>query len=491
MHTLEYENERHYDVEKYLKTRSLELDNVQSFFPCVVSNVDTIKTNKWSSIKLKSRLINITNYNPDNLEGTITNDGEEYTVPFHIKCTPLLEPLSIHRNEYLSYKHHHWLPGQHYNVSNSVNKINCLNNTAYTDATCSVLLAKLREEDLTLHYGKVYGLYNGIISDYEEDITEDYSIIKDKKWLKKCKVSKIYNKLHKNAEDYFPNLKKCDLDDFAVEMDLNNEPDDDDDEDIKYTVTHPKVPVQVVIMEKCDITLDELLKALIERVRLYTQFRALYRIRKDIFSKKLCAWIFQVSAALAIANREIDFVHNDLHVQNIMGRKTEQEYIFYRQGDRTYKVPTYGYIMQIIDYGRSTYKIDGVTYFGDVFHEDGDAGGQYTLPDDEKYGSKKSVNPNPAFDLARLACSFVEDLDNRLWPTQEHLREFDSGKLLLSWTVDDRGNSLMDIEGFDLYVHIAKCFRRNKPYKQISNDVFKCFLTELDTSCQTVYLLDT
>lgn len=493
MNSITYENKRYYNIEKFLSARFLELDNIQSYFPCAIAtNADDLKINKWTTIRLQNRLFDVSSCDPSCLEGKIHDSmGEnEKIVSFYIKCTPILEPLCICQRDYLDFREHHWLASNKQRVSNSINKVNSSNNTAYTDATCSILLGFLRERNLTLHFGKVYGVYSGIISDYKEDITDSYSMIKKRKWLNKFHVEKNYEKEKKNAKDVFENLCECDLDEFAVDMDLGVNKKEEDDDDVKYILTIPKVPVQVVFMEKCDVTLDNLLKGLIERVRSNSRFEKLYEIRQRIFSNKLCAWLFQVCAALTIANKEIGFVHNDLHVQNIMGRTTEDEYIYYKQGNKTFKVPTYGYVMQIIDYGRSTYKIDGVTYLGDVFDEDGDAGGQYTLTHEAKYGTRKSVNPNPAFDLARLACSFVEDLDDNLWPTKEHLRESGIGELLLSWTFDDRDDSLLDIAGFELYVHIAKCFRKNKPYKQLTNKTFEGFLTENELIGQTVYMLD-
>lgn len=487
-----YDNTRYIKIEKFLSTRFLELDYIQSYFPCAVANPDDVRLNKWTTVKLPSRLIDVSSNSPDNLEGTIESTmGVNKNVAFHIKCTPILEPLCICQKDYMDFGEHHWLASNKQRISNSINKINSANNTAYTDATCSILLGMLRERNLTLHFGKVYGIYSGIISDHKEDITESYSSIKHKKWLKKFDLQKVYEKKKEHAKDTFNELCECDLDQYAVDMDIGvKKDDDDDDDDAKYILTHPKVPVQVVLMEKCDETLDNLVKELIERVRLNTRFAKVYGIRQRIFANKLRAWLFQVCAALTVANKEFGFVHNDLHVQNIMGRKTDDEYLYYKQGSKTFKVPTYGYVMQIIDYGRSTYEVDNVVYFGDVFDEDGDAGGQYTLPFEEKYGTRKSVNPNPAFDLARLACSFVEDLDDNLWPTIEHLKEHDIGELLYSWTFDDRENYMLDIAGFELYVHIAKCFRKEKPYKQITKKAFETFLTANEISGQTVYMLD-
>jgi hypothetical protein len=170
-----------------------------------------------------------------------------------------------------------------------------------------------------------------------------------------------------------------------------------------------------------------------------------------------------------------------------MGKKTEEKYLYYKRDKELFKVPTYGYIMQIIDYGRSTYKVNNEIQYGDIFEIENDAGGQYTLPEDVKFG-KKIVKPNPAFDLARFACSFVEDLDNRLWPTQNDLEDSDIGSLLNSWTFDDREDSLLDIEGFQLYVHIAKCFRKKKPFKQFDDEAFLCYKTKEQIDTKTYEL---
>ena len=123
---------------------------------------------------------------------------------------------------------------------------------------------------------------------------------------------------------------------------------------------------------------------------------------------KMKSWIFQICAGLSCANTEIEFVHNDLHIQNVMGVVTKDEYIYYKLDTMYYKVPTFGYVMKIIDYGRSTFTLNGKQYMGDIFDEDGEAGGQYTTTSSQ---TTKEITPHPGFDLARFACSFVEDLD--------------------------------------------------------------------------------
>ena len=177
-----------------------------------------------------------------------------------------------------------------------------------------------------------------------------------------------------------------------------------------------------------------------------------------------------------------------------MGIPTNQEYLYYNQNGIIYKVPTYGYIMKIIDFGRSTYVVNGKYYIGDVFDEDGEAGGQYTVHPLHKSSltSQETINPNPSFDLARFSCSFIEDLDDELWPTENDLNDYEIGRLLNAWTINDVGESLMDIEGFELYINIARFFRKKTPESQIKEEVFKKYRTFdaiPDDSTLNIYLI--
>ena len=88
---------------------------------------------------------------------------------------------------------------------------------------------------------------------------------------------------------------------------------------------------------------------------------------------------------------------------NIMYNKTEQQFIIYKYDGVYYKVPTYGKLFKIIDFGRAIYKFNGKTICSDSFHSKGDAATQYNC---EPYinSKKPRIEPNPSFDLCRLAC---------------------------------------------------------------------------------------
>ena len=75
---------------------------------------------------------------------------------------------------------------------------------------------------------------------------------------------------------------------------------------------------------------------------------------------------------------------------------TEKQFIYYIFNNTYYKVPTYGKIYKIIDYGRAIYKYNGKMMCSDSFHPKGDAASQYNFEpffDSKKPWSKWFSNP--------------------------------------------------------------------------------------------------
>ena len=107
--------------------------------------------------------------------------------------------------------------------------------------------------------------------------------------------------------------------------------------------------------------------------------------------------------------------HNDLHTNNIMYIETEKKFLIYKFNNKHYKIPTFGKIYKIIDFGRAIYSFKGKTLCSDSYHKDGDAATLYNFGIYED-NTKPIINPNFSFDLARLGCSifdfFVEELDD-------------------------------------------------------------------------------
>lgn len=157
---------------------------------------------------------------------------------------------------------------------------------------------------------------------------------------------------------------------------------------------------------------------------------------------------------------------------------TDQEYLYYRIDDKTfYRVPTFGNLMKIIDYGRASFylKDHENLLISDSFEEGNDAGGQYNCP--PNYDPKEPrVDPNPSFDLCRLAVSMFDAIypDNPSVKTPEKIVAEEQGRvsyetqselynILWSWLTDDKGKNILrnpdDSErfpDFDLYKHIAR-----------------------------------
>ena len=281
---------------------------------------------------------------------------------------------------------------------------------------------------------------------------------------------------------------------------LNNIPEVDDlnsiegsvkmDEDKEVYAVLKKFPIQIICMEKCEGTMEDILEKSVNDYR-NIKFTKSKKELKDFTEKRDYEWgsyLLQVCFALAVAQKKYDFTHNDLHSSNIMFVSTEKEFIYYKFGDKYYAIPTFGKILKIIDFGRAIYKLRGVEYFSDVFENHADAGGQYTYP----YNRKKTKNiiyPNKSFDLSRLSTSIILDLypnppnnndsGNYLSNTQKET-ESELFNLLYSWIVDKYNKEVTRYEDFDLYKIIARRMTNAVPEKQISKNIFKKYILEKD-----------
>ena len=70
--------------------------------------------------------------------------------------------------------------------------------------------------------------------------------------------------------------------------------------------------------------------------------------------------VFQIFCAIITLNSIFGIKHNDLHLGNIMVQSTKKQFIYYKLDNLIFKVPTYGYIVKIIDWGRATYNFNNL-----------------------------------------------------------------------------------------------------------------------------------
>ena len=120
------------------------------------------------------------------------------------------------------------------------------------------------------------------------------------------------------------------------------------------------------------------------------------------------SYCFQVVAALSIIQSRYKMYHNDLHINNLMCQKTKLEYLYYRGSNgKHFKVPTYGKIVKIIDWGRATVKYKNNNLGNQCFDPDGDVFGQYHPPTSINH-KRRLVYPNSSIDMVMFAYTMLE-----------------------------------------------------------------------------------
>ena len=186
--------------------------------------------------------------------------------------------------------------------------------------------------------------------------------------------------------------------------------------------------------------------------------------------------------SLIAYQKTLKLTHNDLHGNNIMYMKTDKKHLFYKYNNNYYKVPTFGRIFKIIDYGRAIYQYKGIRVCSDSFHKDGDAATQYNC---EPFldSNKPRLEPNFSFDLCRLGCSIFDYLIGELKEVEE-LDDSPIIKIITDWCKDDKGRNIMyKLDGqerypeFKLYKMIARTVHNHSPDKVLKDSFFERYLT--------------
>jgi hypothetical protein len=222
-------------------------------------------------------------------------------------------------------------------------------------------------------------------------------------------------------------------------------------------------PIQMICMEKCDGTLDSLLE------------------NDELEEDSGCAMLIQIIMMLLTYQKHFQFTHNDLHTNNVMYVKTEKPFLYYEHENKTYKVPTYGRIYKLIDFGRAIYKYDNKVFCSDSFGPGGDASTQYNC---EPFfnENKPRLEPNFAFDLCRLGTSiydFMMDIEDDISTYDEFQ------KIIYEWCLDDNGKNVLYKKNgeerypcFKLYKMIARTAHYHTPEAQLERSIFSQYVIE-------------
>lgn len=352
-----------------------------------------------------------------------------------IKCIPILDPLHTIMNNY-KLDNLINLPSNY--IYNTQNKINNFNNSCYIEVFLSYLTYLIYQNNELPFFPMYYGSINGISNNFKIDISSEYREFCDEKWFSK----------------YINNLFTIDL--YVSNSDTESDSDTESNDDFICNIN--KIPVQYIFMEKLEGTMEDFLKD---------------NINYDLI--KSC--LFQIIFILLYLQKKLKFTHNDLHINNIMYKKTNITYLYYKYNNSYFKIPTYGYIFTIIDFGRSIFQYKNKIFYNDVFSKYGEAEGQYTYPIPninmyiEKYIDNKEIYPNYSFDMCRLSITILEELDTYKNYNSELIN-------FLNLIVTDCNNNNLYInreDSFDLYINIAKLSCNGLPHNLILNKYFNDF----------------
>jgi hypothetical protein len=464
--------------------------------------------------------------------------------PAFLKVTHLLDPIRWMKGEY-SIPQQPGLPWHSKTWSSAWTKLQDQTNQAYVETIAAYALGRLREAGVSPHFNEFYGGFCATADKYHYNLTEEFQSFRNTRWFWHGQNRGLY-KLHitdtKNIEKEVPQnilddilrepselssvsdsyeeeeLEAGSIDDEEAslhsdklsdisftditaasheeaeeaEEEVEEEAVEDDSDDSYIEDTYSiyseisKFPVMMIAIERNDGTMDTLLDD-------YGQVGA--TPGTELWELTWSAWVFQVIAALSVAQTILGFTHNDLHTNNIVWTKTDLEFLYYtKESGEVFKLPTYGKLFRIIDFGRAIFRINDQLFFSDDFKAGNDADGQYCF---KPLSTKVSVEipPNPSFDLSRLAVSLFDALfpdppaEKKGGITLSSEPGLDVEETvsplynaLWTWMLDDDGcNVLVEPSGeerfpdFDLYKHIAEKVHGAIPSHQFSKPAFDRF----------------
>ena len=218
---------------------------------------------------------------------------------------------------------------------------------------------------------------------------------------------------------------------------------------------------------------------------------------KEIKCEEWRSIMFQVIITLATYQKLFSFTHNDLHTNNIMYVETKEKFLYYKFNNNYYKVPTYGKIYKIIDFGRSIYKYKSALFCSDSFSKGEDADTQYnTEPFFDE--NKPRLDPNMSFDLCRLGCSLFDYFIDELEEQEEVFKEDEMAKLICQWCLDDKGRNVLYKKNgderypeFKLYKMIARTVNKYVPKDVLTSKQFKKYIVkESDVNSKELMNID-
>ena len=529
-----------------------DIQDIQTFYPGMglVCNLKTApETDIW--LDHDQRVVDLswaeTNKSSGKVSIRLEKNGSESGVDLQDisgfrKITHLLDPVRWLQGKY-SLPKHTYLPWHQASWEAAYMKLQDPMNQAYVESLATYAFSRLREADISPHFHHFYGSFCGKTKTYSYNITDSYMSYRHARWFwsgqekglfevkfdddipqevkdaimeKPDELEDSDDEASEHSEEELTGLE-CDItdaksihsaggSDFKSVSDVEEEEEEDseeyseDEDDLNIFADVHQFPVMMIYTEASEGTMDDLLDD-------YDEVGS--EPGTKVWENTWKAWIFQIMAALSVGQAVLGFTHNDLHSNNVVWSNTNEEYLYYKLRNGTiFKVPTYGKIFRIIDFGRAIFKINDQLFFSDDFKKGNDAAEQFNFG--ELYdSSEKEAYPNPSFDLCRFTVSVFESLFPESPKVKKNgkilsedpdlvIKESESELYNLMWTwllCDDGHNVLMDPDGterypsFDLYKVITQEVHNAVPCEQFQKHIFHCFQYKGKAEPKKVYSL--
>jgi hypothetical protein len=497
------------------------ISNLQNYNP-IYSEFFALTEKNFNRISFNHK------YHIQDLNTVIDSDTmAELKRPIFIKYSPLLDPLRFMIGKYdLTDSKTTTLPSLE---NNSIVKLRTYHNSSYIDNFFCYLNSQLLHNHNIINCLDYYGSFLGIQEKFKMNIADDLEYVSSSPFFKE-NLGKLFvvhddtqyeyknlgsrsNKIKLNISSKINTLDVIELEDVLdanngmegvgeliyenekktsndgsendsssdesnnselnYSSDSENSEDNEDNEewetesesksscmstDDEYISAYiNNFPMQMICLEKCDGTLDELF------------------MKNQINDETGCAILMQIIMTLLLFQKSFRFTHNDLHTNNIMFINTDVPFLYYKFDNNIYKVPTYGKLFKIIDFGRAIYRFQGKVFCSDSFAPGGDAATQYNC---EPFlnDNKPRLDPNYSFDLSRLGTSIYDFV---VGDCEEHEMD-DFQKTIYRWCLDDNGKNVLykkngddRYPNFKLYKMISRTVHKHTPENQLKYDYFK------------------
>ena len=389
-----YPNKLHKCISKFY---NIENSSIRFYFPYIeyfsqedkLIDYDSRFNNTHSLVDI---LENIKIFDENNIKflGVVNKNNSEFSTEIVIKRMPILN----FENTILLKKHLKKTADKILMPCQPVvpfGKLSSFYNSSYIETMVSYITSKLVEENICPHFPYFYGYCIANENESIYNITDDIDKLDGYSWFSENETDEFYEKygyqiLYKEDDEIYEDSSE------SSENSENSENSDEDSQDIAQNIQTYSIinnsPVQLKFSEYCG---EDNING---RIR-FTE-------------KEWESILFQIMYTLYVSWAYFKLTHNDLHLGNILFKSTMDEYIYYKIKGKYYKIPTYGYIVKIIDWNRATFSINGTHFKNECFDRDGDCYGHFIFPENNYY-CKNPILPDEYSDLALLASSIIDE----------------------------------------------------------------------------------